>query len=322
MHGKIQESSGILEVVLMRTWLLIVLLAGLMIFPSSADAQDGTRLESVNIELWPEYDQPSMLVIHEFVVAESTTLPAEITLRFPKDANLIAVAYNSGGEFVNTEFEGPKDHGNWQIVTLTVRSRNAHRIEYYQPLTHDGNKRKFSFQWVSDYSVKNFNLSALVPLDSTDIITSPSLSSTNRTSNGLYLTSSESYGKLRMGETYKFEIQYVRESTGVTNPTQAADVQASDPVGPDTPGRVSIDKLPWIIGGSGLALIAVILFLFSYWRSMQPNAKSLAPVVKSKLSRRSDKEYGEMEVYCHECGTRAHEGDRFCRTCGAKLRVE
>ena len=306
----------------MCTRLLFVLIAGLMIFPSPADAQGGTKLEAVNIEFWSEYDQPSMLVIHEFVVAESTSLPAEVTLRFPKDANLIAVAYNSGGELVTSEFEGPKEHGNWQIVILTVRSRNAHRIEYYQPLQHDGNKRQFSFQWVSDYSVKKFNLSALVPLDSTDIITSPSLSSANRTANGLYLTSSESFGKLRMGETYKFNIEYVRESTTVTNQTQAADVQASDPVGADTPGRVSIDKLPWIIGGFGLALIAVILFLFSYWRSMQSNVKSLAPAVRSRLSRRRNKENSDVEVYCHECGTRAHSGDRFCRTCGSKLRIE
>src|SRR5262245_30647387 len=261
MHGKIQESSGILEVILMHTPLLLVLLAGLMIFPSSADAQGSTQLESVNIEFWSEYDQPSMLVIHEFVVAESTSLPVEVTLRFPKNANLIAVANSSGGELVTSEFEGPMEQGNWQVVILTVRSRNAHRIEYYLPLTQDGNKRKFSFHWVSDYSVKKFYLSALVPLDSTNIISSPSLSNTNRTSNGLYLTSSESFGKLRMGESYKFEIEYVRESATVTNPTQAANVQASDPVGPDTPGRVSIDKLPWVVGGVGLTLIAVILFL-------------------------------------------------------------
>lgn len=306
----------------MRKWLLFVLLWGVMIFPSSAVAQGGTQLASVNIELWSEYDQPSMLVIHEFTVTESTTLPAQVTLRFPKNANLIAVAFNSGGKLVNTEFEGPKEHGNWQIVTLTVRSRNAHRIEYYQPFKREGDQRKFSFQWFGDYSVKQFNLSALIPLDSRNIITSPNLSSTSRTPNGLYLTNSDGYAKLRMGESYEFHIEYTRESTVVTNATQAADIQASDPVGPDTSGRVSIDKLPWIIGGFGLALIAVILFLFSYWRSMQSNIKSLAPFARSRLSRRRGKKNENVDVYCHECGTRAHTGDRFCRICGSKLRIE
>ena len=304
----------------MRKWLVFLLLWGLMIFPSSAGAQGGTQLESVNIELWSEYDQPSMLVIHEFTVSESTTLPAQVTLRFPPDAHLIAVAFNNGTRLVNAEFEGPKEHGDWQIVIVTVRSRDAYRIEYYQPLEEEGNKRKFSFQWFGDYSVKEFHLSALVPLDSTDIITSPVLSSTNRTSNGLYLTDVEGYGKLRMGEAYEFHLEYRRESAIDTNATPVSEVQASDLVGPDTPGRASIDKLPWIIGGFGLALIAVILFLFSYWRSMQADAKSLASVAGSKLTRRRRNENGE--IYCHECGTRAKTGDRFCRICGSKLRVE
>lgn len=306
----------------MRKWLVFVLLWGLMIFPSLAGAQGGTQLQSVNIELWSEFDQPSMLVIEEFVVTENTTLPAEVTLRLHKDAHLIAVAFNNGSELLHAEFEGPKDHGNWQIVVVTVRSRDVHRIEYYQPLTQDGNKRKFSFQWLGDYSVKEFSLSALVPLDSTNIITSPDLSSKSSLPNGLYLTDEEGFGKLRMGESYEFDIEYTRDSTMVTNSTQSADVQASEPVGPDTPGRASLDKLPWIIGGFGLALIAVILFFFSYWRSMQSEIHSAALLAGSKLGQRRSKENGSVQAYCHECGTRAQAGDRFCRICGSKLRVE
>src|SRR5687767_9912044 len=201
----------------MRKWPIFALLLGLIIFHSTAEAQSGTKLKNINIELWSEYDQPSMLVIQEFVVAESTTLPADVTLRFPKDANLIGVAFNNAGELINTEFEGPKKHGDWQIVILKVHSYDAYRIEYYQPITRDENKRKFSFQWFGDYSVQEFNLVALVPLDSTNIITSPILSSTSRSANGLLLTDSTSPVKLKMGQSFDFQIEYTRESEAVTN---------------------------------------------------------------------------------------------------------
>ena len=305
----------------MRKWPVVVLLWGLMIFPSSAAAQGGAQLQTVNVELWSEYDQPSMLVIEEFAVTESTTLPAEVKLRFHKDANLIAVAYHSGNQLLHAEFEGPRDHGNWQIVDVTIRTRNVYRIEYYQPLIQDGNKRQFSYEWLGDYSVNQFNLSAFIPSDSTNIVTSPVLSSQSQLPNGLYLTNEEGFGKIRMGESYEFTLEYTRDSTMVTNATQDVEVQASDPVGPDTPGRASIDKLPWIIGGFGLALIAVILFLFSYWRSMQSEIQSAAALAGSKLGRRRGKGNENAQVYCHECGTRAQTGDRFCRVCGSKLRV-
>ena len=302
----------------MRKWPIFALL-GLIIFHSTPDAQSGTKLKNINIELWSEYDQPSMLVIQEFVVAESTTLPADVTLRFPKNANLTGVAFNNAGELINAEFDGPKDHGDWQIVILKVHSYDAYRIEYYQPITRDQNKRKFSFQWFGDYSVQEFHLTALIPLDSVDIITSPILPSTSTTSNGLLLADSASPTKLKMGQSYNFQMEYTRKLEAVTNPTGATNVQPVAPVGSDTPGRVTINKLPWIISGSGLGLIAVIFLLFSYWRSMQSSSSSNG---SRKYRRQRAEEAASSQIYCHECGSRAHTGDRFCRTCGNKLRTE
>ena len=303
----------------MHRWPIFALLLALIISHSNADAQSGTKLKNMNIELWSEYDQPSMLVIEEFVVAESTSLPADVTLRFPKNANLIGVAFNNAGELINAEFDGPKDHGDWQIVILKVRSYDPHRIEYYQHIRRDQNKRKFSFQWAGDYSVQQFNLTALVPLDSTEIITSPVLASTSTTSNGLLLATSASSTKLKMGQTYNFQIEYIRESEAVTNPTAAANVQPAAPVSSDTPGRVTINKLPWIISGFGLGLIAVIFLLFSYWRSMQSSGASNG---SRKHRRQRAEEAASSQIYCHKCGSRAHTGDKFCRTCGNKLRAE
>ena len=302
----------------MRKWPVFALLLGLIIFHATAEAQSGTKLKTINIELWSEYDQPSMLVIQEFVVAESTMLPADVTLRFPKDANLIGVAFNNAGELINTEFEGPKDHGEWQLVILKVRSYDPHRIEYYQAITREQNKRKFSFQWFGDYSVQEFHLSALIPLDSANILTSPILPRTSTTANGLLLADSASSTKLKMGQSYDFQIEYSRESEAVTNPTGATNVQPVAPVGSDTPGRVTINKLPWIISGFGLGLIAVIFVLFSYWRSLQSPSSSNG---SRKHRRQRAEEAASLQVYCHECGSRAHPGDRFCRTCGNKLRT-
>ena len=300
----------------MRKWLMFILLVGVLVSPSAAEAQGGIKLKSIHIELWAEHDQPSMLVIHEFIVDESIALPVDVTVRFPKDGNLTAVAYQENGNLINMDFSGPTEQGNWQTVKLNVTSYIPYRIEYYEPLTRNGNQRSFTFRWFGDYDVNEFTVTTQIPADSTNVIAEPPFTSTSSSDDGLSLAGFVASSGLKMGQSNEFKIQYERESETVTNPTNNSNIQPSEPIGPNTEGRVSVDNLPWIIGGFGLALIGMALFF--YWRSTQ------TPEQKSRRRRRAGQvtaEDREGEAYCHECGARAHAGDRFCRTCGSKLRV-
>ena len=299
----------------MHKWLVFGLLLGLMVFPSMAGAQGGTKLDSLNIELWSEYDRPTMLVINQFVVSQDTSLPASVTLRFPKDGNLVAVAVEKNGEFFNKDFTPPAEQGDWQTVTINVDSYDPHRIEYYQPLTRDGNKRAFKYQWFGDYSVQQFDVTIFVPADGTELITSPVLQSTSTSKNGLLTSGTVTKNEMKMGTSFQFDLQYQRISTTLTDPAAASQIQPVEPVGENTPGRVSITNLPWIIGGFGLALIAIALF--SYWRSTQSSEEK-----PQRRRHHQNETESEEQAYCHECGARAHAGDRFCRTCGSRLRIE
>lgn len=298
----------------MRKWLVIPLLISLLTFPSVAGAQSTVKLDLMGIELWSEYDKPSMLVINQFVVSQDTQLPARVTLRFPKEGNLVAVAVESSDGLFNKDFDPPAEQGDWQAVTINVETYEPHRIEYYQPLTRDGDKRQFKYQWFGDYYAKEFAVSILVPADSTELITSPVLQSTGASANGLGISGTVVKNDLKMGNSFQFDLEYQRTSSVLMDPGAADQVQPSEPVGADTPGRVSITNLPLIIGGFGLALIGIALF--TYYRSTQSND------TKPRRRRKSNSAEGGEQAYCHECGARANPGDRFCRTCGSRLRAE
>jgi hypothetical protein len=301
----------------MRKWLIVILFLGFLIFPSIASAQGETKLKSIHIQLWSEYDQPSMLVIHEFTVDQSTPLPAQVTLRFPKNSNLNAVAYlDTTGKLIDADYTGPVTQGDWQAVTVKVTSYDPYRIEYYQPLTRNGKQRSFSFRWFGDYAVDQFTVTMQVPADSTNLAADPPLASTTASDDGLYLIGTITRNGLKMGQADVFKLQYERESEAVTRPSNSANIQPSKPINSNTEGRVSIDNLPWIIGGFGLALIGMALYF--YWRSTQTIEQKSR---RRRRSRRIQEESSEEQVYCHECGTRARTGDRFCRTCGSKLRT-
>ena len=298
----------------MRKWLVLILLLGLMIFPSKAGAQNNIKFKSLNVELWSEFDQPSMLVINEFVVSQDTQLPVTVTMRFPKAGNLVAVAINQGTLF-NANFEGPEEQGNWQVIKINVQSYDPYRIEYYQPLTRDGKTRKFEYQWFGEYAVQDLGINLLIPSDSTDIITSPLLPNTSISTDEAYIIGAITKSGLTAGQSYKFNLEYARESDEIPNAGQSTTtVQPSEPIGPDTTGRVSIDRMPYVIGGVGVVLIVIALFF--YWRSTQSGVST-----PRRRRRQTNEEAVDGQAYCHECGARAHEGDRFCRTCGSRLRI-
>jgi len=301
----------------MRKWLVLILFFGFMIFPSRAGAAGGIKLDSLNIELWSEYDKASMLVIDRFVISQSTPLPVSVTLHFPKEGNLYAVAVEKNDEPFYKDFAPPVEQGDWQTVIINVESYDPHRIEYYQPLTWDGNKRAFRYEWLGDYYVKQLNVTVIVPVDSTEFSTSPALESTATSQDGTVTLGNFAKNDLKSMQFFQFDLQYRRTSKALSYPNQPGQIMPVSPVDENTPGRVSITNLPWIIGGFGLALI--VIALFSYWRSTQSNEE------KTPRRRHPKPEMVaavDGEAYCHECGARAHPGDRFCRTCGSRLRVE
>ena len=298
----------------MRKWLVFFLLAGLLFLPSNAGAQSGITFESLDVGLWSEYDQPSMLVINEFRLAQDTPLPALVTIHLPEGSNLVAVAVEQNGGLFNATFEGPQEQDNWQVIKINVETYDAYRVEYYQPLTRTGDKRAFTYQWFGDYAANAFSVNILIPPDSENVTSTPILSNLVSSPDGGIVGSLSRTG-LQAGDAFDFTVEYARLSETVMAPASSSNVQPSQPIGSDTPGRVSIDNMPYVIGGVGVVLIVIALFF--YLRSTQSGAS----VTSRKRRRAHQEETGEGQAYCHECGSRAQASDRFCRTCGSRLRT-
>ena len=80
-----------------------ILLIALVFVPGLAQAQQNdVTLETLQIELRPEYDQPAMLVIYQARVSPSVQLPVEMAFRIPLAAGrpeIVAVLTETGAAF-------------------------------------------------------------------------------------------------------------------------------------------------------------------------------------------------------------------------------
>lgn len=293
----------------MRKWLFLFLALFLCI-PLSVQAQGTATLDSLKVRLWSEHDQPSMLVIYDFSVTSDTLVPTTVDIRIPKSGNITAMAYEENGELLKADFKGPVEDGDWQVVTFLIQSQTNYHLEYYQPLTRNESQRTFRYQWTGEYPVNNFSIEIEVPNDSTGVKTSPAIPFVQDQS---VFQGGAMLSRLEAGQSYQVQLEYSRTSETTILPTPSSQVEPSEPLNAKTDGRVTLNNLPYILGGVGAVLI--ILAIYYYWSARSSN-------LPKPRNRRRQPVQENTQIYCHECGARAQAGDRFCRTCGSKLRIE
>ena len=299
----------------MRRMLALLLLAGILISATPARAQSEAGLLSAQVKVWPEYDKPGVLVIYQLIVSPQTSLPAEMTFRIPKSAakpNVLAIGPTL--ETVsdqNVEYS-LEENGNWVNVIAQVTAP-AIQLEYYDPtILINGTQRTFTYTWPGDYAVEKFSIELQQPFDASALNSAPNLPSSLTSPDGLTYYS-DNFGALQKGQEFSLEVSYQKASDALS--VSFLTVQPSAPVDETTAGRVSLNTyLPWLLGVIGVAMIAGGAFY--YFRSSAQTSRA----ARRRHSANAEKE--SVATYCAQCGTRARSGDRFCRTCGSRLRVE
>ncbi len=295
----------------MRKMILILALFIFLITPANGKAQGETHLSLLSVDIWPEYDQPAVLVIYRITLAPGTSLPANLAIRIPVGTQINAVAVkDSAGGLINSPYENTLQ-GKWSVLKMTTNSLQV-QVEFYEPLVKDGNTRHIKFEWAGDYPVDRLDANFLQPLGAEDISMNLTPTDTSPGQDGLTNYHIQTVN-LTAGQSFLLTIDYKRQTDDLSNSGQP--VQAASTPGPDTPGRISMTGiLPWVLAGIGILLIVSGVVAFFVWqRGSQGSSKSKKPARK----------LGENEdgfTYCHQCGKRAQPGDIFCRTCGTRLK--
>ncbi len=306
----------------MRKWIHALILMAVLLIPTTAHSQEGqAKFSFIEVDLWPEYDRPDMLVIYRITLSSETPPPVEMSLRIPAAAgkpNAVA-ARQMDGVLIDMVHE-TRIVGEWEYIDFTATTPEI-QVEYYDPaLEKLEGARHFEYVWPGGYAVDSMTILVQQPIGASDLRISPAMGSGVIGNDGLTYYSTE-VGSLLAGQSVRVSLDYRKDTDALT--VESLTVQPSAPIAesPSTSPDL-LQLLPWIIGVLGAVLI--VGGLWWYWRTGQQR-----PLPKSRRPRRShaSRLTPEMEqpgpqgdIYCHQCGNRAHSGDRFCRACGTQLR--
>jgi len=306
----------------------LLVLFSLIMFPSGTSAQSPDELSSVRVRLWSEYDQPEMLVIYDLTLPAGTPLPATLKIRIPKTAGEPhAVASRElDGSLVNLPVVTEVASGDWISIEFTATTLDS-RMEFYDPaLVKDGTSRSYTYIWPGDYNVASLEIEVQQPVDATNMSLSPSMGGGVLGGDGLMYFGIQ-VGALEKGQSYQQNIEYQKATD-----TLSTELLTIEPAGPiDSGSAISTgfaSFLPWLLFILGLLLLAGGGYW--YWRlgrktSQPARKKHRKGASKPSIGRNADSVISaadeESAIYCHQCGKRAMQGDRFCRICGTQLRI-
>ncbi|MCJ7513938.1 MAG: hypothetical protein MUO23_13365 [Anaerolineales bacterium] len=303
-------------------WIPPVLLLLTLSLPlQAASSQAQPAIDRLEVALWPEYDQPAMLVILRAELAPGTSLPAEITLPIPASAGEpLAVAYTTAdGALLNAPY-ARQVQGDWALITLTTETPSA-QLEYYQPLQISGAERAFTYEWPGGQDLANLSYEVQHPVGSEAMTIDPPPQSSQPRPDGLQYSLAD-LGPIPGTATQEIRLSYRRETSTLSVDTVG---QPEPPVaGPAESGSGSLDVTAWL--PAGLAVIGIGLVVGGgvlYWRSRRRSAVQSARERHRPSRAEVPASAASLDVsivFCHSCGSQAGVSDPFCRQCGAKLR--
>jgi hypothetical protein len=290
----------------------LLVLMSLFALPQTAIAQGAIRMNRVQVEIWPEYDQAEALVILRGSLSPDIgQLPVELTIRIPAAAEAPhAVALRQDGQMFNAPYTRSVVD-EWALIQFET-DQVEFQIEYYDPgLSFSGAQRRFDFNWPGDYPVDNLVLLLQHPVGASGVQTVPSMGTPNPGANGLLYQGLE-LGAIAAGQRVELTVAYSKSDSVLSVDA----LPAANSIAPVQTSSTTIDS------GAGNRLLAQVfagvlivagIGLVGYWAWSTERLGKPQPVFSAPATSKEN-------LFCHDCGQSAQAGDHFCRACGTKLR--
>lgn len=262
-----------------------------------------TRISQVEIDIWPEYDDPRVLVIYKGELESDVEVPSEFFLLIPRGAQIhMAGALGERGEHLHALFETRPAGDRLTEVSYQLETRRFYMEFYYDPITGD-DKREFRYPLVSVYPTARVLVRVQQPLKASDFRTTPVAVDVIRDAEGF------NYHRLIFDDVARDDENSITVSYVKSDREPSVTKAGTSASG----GRSAMRNI--LIVGAVLLVGAVGTgaFVSSMKRKAVPveaGASRVAPDAANPHRR--------QQKFCRTCGVQMSKSDKFCGECGAK----
>lgn len=314
------------------------ILAALLLFclPAGITAAQSPALtiEQASLRLWPEYDDPGLLVIFNGSFTDAAAFPQQVAFPIAAGARNIQATYrDASGNLLMREYTVTDDRLTYELPLP------AFHYEYYVDRPPSGDQREIVFSFDPGYTTKTLEVIVQEPARAGGFGVTPAEQSQYKGDDGL------TYHVLNLvditpGQPVEIAIRYTKSDSGLSKPQLAVTNAGTDASAVTATNGTRQSWLPYAMLGLGLALL---LAAVAYWYFVQRHARPVQtvrsePTTGGKRAGASGRTTlptaargasrptvraaapGAQAVYCTQCGHTLQPDDRFCAQCGAPRR--
>lgn len=268
----------------------------------AAGAEGGLSYSSFQVLVWPEYDDPRLLVQLQGQVAAGTPLPQEAVFYVPLGVEVYS-ACNVDAEGSHT----PADHAveeagdGWAVVSLQLNQPNFH-VEYYDDVLRGRPVRETSVTFRAPAPIDSLTFVVQEPLSAQrfQLDPEPTVSAQGGQDFTYYHYVFQGVGE---GELKSFRMSYVK-----SDDRPSVDPSASQ-AGPNPAPSWAV----WTALAAGVVTVAGLAWAVSRGGRGAP-AHGKKPAGRRKPAEAPPA--GAPGGFCPSCGQARQPGDRYCGHCG------
>jgi hypothetical protein len=295
--------------------------------PEVAQLNPGVSFDQLSVQVWPEYDEPDILVMIDVVLPEDVAYPFTFSFAVPKGARVTGVAeVRPDGSFDYSRPSPQFDYSdpNRDVVTVIVpKLRNVRLEYYYDPGLDLQGRRDFNFVYELPADAQQVSLAIQQPLRSSEFAVQPPLGESSSDQQGFSYVG-QSFQELEGGDQLQAQVSYTRDTA---EPSRPAGSTAPPGTGANSSYLLLLMAIV-VVGVGGFAAYRVWLrpqpATYSRGGGRRPTGKTsrtgagrpgAKPAARGPTKSAAAKQGGPAR-FCTSCGSELTKKDRFCPYCG------
>lgn len=284
-----------------------LLLAGVL------HAQEGggpAEISSMTVDIWPEYDDPRVLVIEQGELAPAAEVPTGFSFLVPEGAQVhMAGGVTEDGKHVHAQFRSVQRDDGLTEISYTLDVPHFYMEFYYDPFA-GGEERDFAYPLVSPHPIEELSVRVQQPRRAEGFSVAPFTRQVVQDEKG-FVYHLVRWDTLSAGMAKEVAVRYRKaDREPSVSPPEPAQAAAAPAVG-WSPERILLI--------SGLLLMALAGYGIVVWSKGSDPEPEPAPA-KSRGAASASPPPAGAQRHCTHCGGAVAPAYRYCAVCGEPTR--